>query len=203
MAESNIFSIMKSQSDGYPVLAASAAKPLTVKDVLENQQALKDMPPDTVIISAKTPEKKKGIVQSFKENVAGFLKARAGIAEYTKGIAGGIYDGAVIGSVLYTGGELAKSVKNTRLNSLVTGTGNLLYKGLKKAGSWVDIPVVTPAAKALLKGAIKFFKAVPAHNKAIAAGAAALALGYNLFNASLNASERKADIDHRWLGHNQ
>lgn len=38
----------------------------------------------------------------------------------------------------------------------------------------------------------------------VAAGALGLAvLGYNLFKASLNASEKKADVDHRWgSGHN-
>lgn len=67
-----------------------------------------------------------------------------------------------------------------------------------------------------IKGASKIIKDAKAGDAAgkavkvlstkgkVAAGALGLAvLGYNLFKASLNASEKKASVDHRWgSGHN-
>lgn len=39
------------------------------------------------------------------------------------------------------------------------------------------------------------------HNKPLAIGVAVLAFAANIWNASLNATEKQSDIDHRWTGH--
>ncbi len=44
------------------------------------------------------------------------------------------------------------------------------------------------------------FKKLP--NKAAAIAAAAIALAANIWNASLNATEKQSEIEHRWTGHN-
>ena len=38
-------------------------------------------------------------------------------------------------------------------------------------------------------------------NKALAIVTAVAAMGINLWNASLNASEKRSDVEHRWTGH--
>lgn len=54
-------------------------------------------------------------------------------------------------------------------------------------------------AKSAQKAGLEVAKKVP--NKALAAIVAAGALAVNLWNASLNATEAKSNIDHRWKGH--
>ncbi len=58
---------------------------------------------------------------------------------------------------------------------------------------------------------INYFKSVSANkagtavkklpNKVLAVTAAVIAVAGNIWNASLNATERSSDIDHRWTGH--
>ncbi len=79
-----------------------------------------------------------------------------------------------------TTGEYTKGV----IKGIGTGAvaGSLIYTGGE------IIKHVKPAAK------------VP--NTALAIVAAAGALAVNLWNASLNATEKNSGIDHRWIGHN-
>lgn len=50
--------------------------------------------------------------------------------------------------------------------------------------------------------AVKHFKPESKiHNKALAGIVAAGAVAVNLWNASLNATEKSSEIDHRWVGH--
>lgn len=88
------------------------------------------------------------------------------------------------------------------------GTVKGLFYGGIAAGGVVGVDAIMGATKI-----IKSAKAGEVVNKAakvlstkgkVAAGAIGLAvLGYQLFKASLNATEKKADVDHRWgSGHN-
>lgn len=83
----------------------------------------------------------------------------------------------------------------------------LLYGGVA-AGSVIGVDAIMGASKIIKDAkageiAGKAVKVLSTKGK-IAAGVVGLAvLGYNLFKASLNASEKKADVDHRWgSGHN-
>lgn len=55
-------------------------------------------------------------------------------------------------------------------------------------------------AKSAQKAGLEVVKKFP--NKLVAGVVAAGALAVNLWTASLNATEAKSDIDHRWKGHN-
>lgn len=88
------------------------------------------------------------------------------------------------------------------------GTVKGLFFGGIAAGSVIGVDAIRGASK-IIKGAKageladKAVKVLSTKGK-VAAGAVGLAvLGYNLFKASLNASEKKANVDHRWgSGHN-
>ena len=54
-------------------------------------------------------------------------------------------------------------------------------------------------AKVAEKAGAEGFKKVP--NKALAAVLLVGSLAVNLWNSSLNASEKRSDIEHRWTGH--
>lgn len=83
----------------------------------------------------------------------------------------------------------------------------LLYGGIAAAGV-VGVDAIMNVTK-IVKGANtgefvgKTVKVLSTKGK-VAAGAVGLAvLGYNLFKASLNVSEKNANVDHRWgSGHN-
>lgn len=74
-------------------------------------------------------------------------------------------------------------------------------KGLVYGGTAVVGILGTDA----LRGMVKKSSKVPSTKGKIAAGIAGAAVfTYNLFNASLNANSRKANIDHRWqTGHDK
>ncbi len=129
---------------------------------------------DVVEISNK---QKKGPIKSIKGFIANIKKIGISASEYTKGGAKGIAAGAVAGSIVYTAGSI--------------------FNGIKKSG-------FEKAQTAAKKAGEEFAKTKPAKVPAaiLAAGAAAIALGVNIWNASLNATERKSNVDHRWIGHN-
>ena len=88
------------------------------------------------------------------------------------------------------------------------GTVKGLFFGGIAAGGVIGADAIRGASKIIKDAkageiADKAVKVLSTKGK-VAAGAVGLAvLGYNLFKASLNASERKANIDHRWgSGHN-
>lgn len=130
---------------------AGPRRTLTVNDALYSREI---QPYDSFEMQGNAP--KPGFIAGIKRHIAGAKKFFARTAEYTKGFFGGLFDGAVYGSVIYTGSNL-----------------------------------------------INFFKkSSKLPSKFLAIGAAAAAMGLNLWNASLNATQRESEIDHRWIGHN-
>lgn len=77
-----------------------------------------------------------------------------------------------------------KGIKNGVVAGSVVYTMGAIYNSVKSKA----------AAKAQVE-----FKNI--HNKFLAGAAAAIALGASIWNASLNATQAKSDIDHRWTGH--
>ena len=126
---------------------------------------------DSVEISSQKNEKK-GPVKSIKGFIANIKKFFATTGEYLKGTVKGITSGVVAGSVVYTAGSVVNFAKQRAANSAA-----------KKAG----------------EEAAKVVKKIP--NKALAVVVGAIALGANLWTASLNATEAGSKIDHRWTGH--
>ena len=57
------------------------------------------------------------------------------------------------------------------------------------------------AAKKAGEETVKVVKKIP--NKALAVIVAGIALAANIWTASLNATEKSSNIDHRWTGHKQ
>lgn len=132
---------------------------------------VQEQQPDTVEISSKKTEKK-GPIKSLKGFIANIKKFFATTGEYVKGTVKGIASGAVAGSLVYTAGAAINGVKQ--------GTAN---RAAKKAGQEVAATV----------------KKIP--NKALAVVVGGVALAASLWNASLNATEKNSNIDHRWTGH--
>ncbi len=129
---------------------------------------------DVVNLKQKTKTKtKKGPVKTIKCAIASIKKFFSTIGEYSKGLFKGIKNGAVSGSILYTGAKIFNYIQD---------------KGAKKAAETAG-------------EVAKQVKHLPA--PALALGAAVVSIGAALWNASLNATERKSDIDHRWTGHNK
>lgn len=122
------------------------------------------------------------VTQEPKKKKSLIRKFKDGYASFKKG--------------LITAGEYAK------------GTVKGLFFGGIAAGGIVGADAIMGSAK-IIKSAKagetidKAVKVLSTKGK-VAAGVVGLAvLGYNLFQASLNASEKKADVDHRWgSGHN-
>lgn len=85
-----------------------------------------------------------------------------------------------------------------------------LFKGIAEGAiaaiGVIGVDAVISAAKRAKapESAEKATKMISPKGKAFAGVVAAVMLGYNLFKAHLNSSERKANVDHRWgTGHNQ
>ena len=134
---------------------------------------VKEQQTDSVEISSQE-NKKKGPIKSLKEFIANIKKFFATTGEYAKGTAKGITSGVVAGSVVYTAGSVINFAKQKAANSAA-----------KKAG----------------EETAKVVKKIP--NKALAVVVGGIALAANIWTASLNATEKGSNIDHRWTGHNQ
>lgn len=132
---------------------------------------VKEQPSDTVELSTTQP-KKKGPIKSLKGFIANVKKFFATTGEYVKGTAKGIVSGAVAGSVVYTAGAV--------INGARQGVAN---RTARKAGEEVAQVV----------------KKIP--NKPLAILVGGIALAASIWNASLNATEKSSNIDHRWTGH--
>ena len=72
--------------------------------------------------------------------------------------------------------------------------GSVVYAG----GSVIN-HMRTKAAEKIGEEAVKNVKKLP--NKALAVAVGVVALGINLWKASLNLNEKRSDIHHRWIGH--
>ena len=104
------------------------------------------------IAASETKSEKKGPIKSIKDFVRAVKKFGITVSEYTKGTFKGVFQGAIVGSVIYASGSA--------------------YKHFKKASK---LPV-----------------------KALSVVGAVGTLFANYWKTSLNANEKKADIDHRW-----
>lgn len=117
------------------------------------------------------PKEKKGPIKTLKEFISNVKKFFATSGEYAKGTVKGLSSGAVAGSLVFTGGSIYNAVKQ-KLSTTVLENGDKV---------------------------VKEFKKFP--NKVLGIGVAVIALGYNIWKASLNASQKNAEIEHRYTGH--
>ena len=157
-----------------PQVVSNAARPMTVRDAMPAAQ-VNTQSADVVNLSTTQNQKKPGPIKRLKGFIANVKKFFATAGEYTKGFFKGIIQGATTGALIYTIGDIA--------NGLIT-----------KKASKVTAEAGAEAAK-------KVVKKVP--NKALAAIAVVGAIAINLWNSSLNATEKRSEIEHRWTGHNQ
>ena len=129
---------------------------------------------DTLEVTTQ-PKEKKGPVKAVKGFIANVKKFFATTGAYIAGTFKGITSGAIAGSVVYTGVSITNHLKQkkfTKLEQVAKEKGEEFTKKLRK---------------------------LPAKPLAILVGAAAL--GASLWNASLNATEKQSEIEHRWTGH--
>lgn len=84
----------------------------------------------------------------------------------------------------------AKGIMTGAVAGSVVYTGGAIINGIK-----------TKAAQKAGEEAMQKVSKVP--NKLLAGAVALIALGANIWNASLNATEANSNIDHRWTGHKQ
>ncbi len=156
----------------------AAKSQITVKDALPASKV--NNGPETDVLQSSSEngsDKKGGPVKSVKGFIANVKKFFISTGEYTKGAFKGIGAGAVAGSIVYTGGSILNHFKS---------------KGYQKA------------AKAAEEAGTEFtkkFRKFP--NKALAVIAAGAAVAINIWNASLNATEKQSGVDHRYIGHNK
>lgn len=129
---------------------------------------------DTLEVTTQ-PKEKKGPVKAVKGFIANVKKFFATTGAYIAGTFKGITSGAIAGSVVFTGATLVNTVKQKKYDKLVKIATE----------KQTDLP--------------KKLKKLPAKPLAILAGA--VALGAGLWNASLNATEKQSEIEHRWTGH--
>ena len=89
------------------------------------------------------------------------------------------------------------------------GTVKGLFFGGIAAGGVIGVDAIRGASKIIKDAkagdiAGKAVKVLSTKGKVIAGAVGLAVLGYNLFKASLNASEKRANVDHRWgSGHNE
>lgn len=131
-------------------------------------------PPKQEEVAPQPKKKKRSLIQSFKNMIAGVKKFGVASVEYTIATAKGLAYGAV-GAIGVLGADA-------------------LYNGIKA----VKKPqVIEEGAKAAVK-------LLSTKGKIAAGVVGLATLGYHWFKASLNVSEKGAAIDHRWgSGHDE
>lgn len=133
-------------------------------------------------VPTQPQEQDEVVIQEPKKKKSLIRKFKDGYASFKKG--------------LITAGEYTK------------GTVKGLFYGGVVAGGVVGVDAIMGASKIIKSAkagelADKAVKVLSTKGKVLAGVVGLAVLGYNLFQASLNASEKKADIDHRWgSGHN-
>lgn len=160
------FTAVPSQPVMIPDLAQLAASPQVYAQPQEKQNA--------------------GVVQSFKNIVAGVKKFFTAASEYTVGTVKGLVLGGIAAGVTYAG----------------IWTANIIRAGSQDTSS-VDKAVTDETAKEVLNTLNKIKNARPGMaGTAIALGIGSLPVIYSLYGASLNVSEKTAGIDHKYnTGH--
>ncbi len=187
----DVFSDMKITTNT-PKAQTMAAKPAQTTSANETSMPVSDSLPaskvntnkDTVEISKENQPKKKGPVKKLKGFIANIKKFCANTKEYTKGTVKGLATGAVAGSLVYTTGSL--------INAFKTNMHNKAVAAAKEAAE--------ACGKEFAADSVKKLKKVP--NKFLAFATLGIVLAVNLWNASLNATQKRSEIEHRWTGHN-
>lgn len=158
---------------------------------------------------------KTGAVQGTKDFIAGMKKAWINVAEYTSSTVGGVVNSVLYGGAALGVARLANEFKKPQAERAVMKTVFAgIAAGAEKLKGAVVYLVELPktkfktVAKDILAAPLKLTKAlvnapgVGNLGKAAAAAVGLGALGVSLFRASLNVSERTANVDHRFnTGH--
>lgn len=147
----------------------------SVKDAIAASGFSGDIPSDSVQISGGKA-KKRGPIKSLKHFIANIKKFFASAGEYIKGTTKGLVSGAAAGAIVYTAGDLINASRG---------------KAAAKAAQ--------AAAEAGTEPIVKAVKKIP--NKFLAGVVLVGAVAINLWKSSLNATEKRSDIEHRWTGH--
>ena len=158
---------------------------------------------------------KVGPVQGTKNFIAAMKKTWINLAEYTSSTVSGAVNGILYGGAALGAARLANEFKKpkeeravikTILSGVSAGAAKLkdavvYLAGLPKSNLRTVAKDVATAPLKLLK-ALKNAPGVGNLGKAIAAGVGVATFGAGLFKASLNVSERTANVDHRYnTGH--
>ena len=93
-------------------VSQSVTQPVTVKEVLPATDVKDAQKSDTVELSTKEEKAKQGPVKTVKNGIANIKKFFATTNEYAKGTLKGIKNGAIAGSLIYTGGEIINFAKS-------------------------------------------------------------------------------------------
>ena len=87
----------------------------------------------------------------------------------------------------------SSKVQEQQADSVEISAGSVINFAKQKAAN--------SAAKKAGDETVKVVRKIP--NKALAVIVAGIALAANIWTASLNATEKSSNIDHRWTGHKQ
>lgn len=170
------------QSNGSVQGAPANPGPIAAVNVGENLSGAPAS--DTVQIQSRS-EGKKGPVKKLKGFIAGIKKSFATAGTYAAGTVKGLGRAAVGASVVYTGGQVVNTIRAGKAAKVAT-------QAMKNTATKEEIKKAGAAAAAAVKK-------VP--NKALAIATGILALGATLWTASLDATEKRSEIEHRWTGH--
>jgi hypothetical protein len=188
----------------------NSPEPQPVKDVPATTVAVSDtveksIPQEVAAQSVdKSKKPKKGIIQSSKDVIRTVKKFFVSIGDYGKGTAKGILEGGFFGGLTFGALKLINAVKKFRfdrqLKNAAKKGAEVLAAATKNEAVREAVQTTAKAAgKAVKEGAEAVAKKVhylPAKTLGIIVGVAIL-LG-NLWKASLNANDKKADVDHRY-----
>lgn len=177
------------ETNSYKILESFKANESKKTNV--TQQPTPQVLPDTVEVNnskepVQTPEPQKNssFIQKFKNGIAAIKKLFIGVGEYTKGTVKGLFYGGIA-----AGGVLGIDA--------IRGASKIINS--VKAEN-----LAKPIEENAPKVAKKAVKVLSTKGKVVAGLVGAAIFGYQLFKASLNSTERKANVDHRWgSGHNQ
>lgn len=142
---------------------------------VQNSPSFRASEPEQAPIQAQAQDEV--VTQEPKKKKSLIRKFKDGYASFKKG--------------LITAGEYAKStVKGVFFGGIAAG-------GVLGADAIMGATKIIKNAKAG-EAIDKAVKVLSTKGKVLAGIAGVAVLGYNLFQASLNASEKKAEVDHRW-----
>lgn len=177
-------------------------KPEIKTSPLEKQPARDDF---TAPVSMKTPETPKkaktGPIQGFKNFIAGCKKLFNNIAEYGKGIIAGVLGGAVIGGASF--GALGGINFAKRSIDMFKGIAPVKPEQFKLIASTMDFGKRTFEAMSKALGKAPKGEKLPIPKHVVIGVPILLAAGTlikSVFDASLNASEKNAKVEDRWMG---